>query len=48
MVGNMIKESFLGTRDWPFGSMLSIMLTLAVLAIAGAAALYARQGARHA
>jgi spermidine/putrescine transport system permease protein len=45
MVGNMIKESFLGTRDWPFGSMLSIMLTLAVLAIAGAAALYARKGA---
>ena len=48
MVGNMIKESFLGTRDWPFGSMLAIMLTLAVLAIAGAAALYARKGAAHA
>ena len=45
MVGNMIKEAFLGTRDWPFGSMLSLMLTLAVLAIAGAAALYARKGA---
>ena len=45
MVGNMIKEAFLGTRDWPFGSMLSLMLTLAVLAIAGAAALYARRGA---
>jgi spermidine/putrescine transport system permease protein len=48
MVGNMIKESFLGTRDWPFGSMLAIMLTLAVLAIAGAAALYARKGTAHA
>ena len=45
MVGNMIKEAFLGTRDWPFGSMLSLMLTLAVLAIAGAAALLARRGA---
>ncbi len=44
MVGNMIKESFLGTRDWPFGSMLSLMLTLAVLAIAGCAALFARKG----
>ena len=33
----MIKESFLGTRDWPFGSMLSLMLTLAVLAVAAAA-----------
>jgi spermidine/putrescine transport system permease protein len=36
IVGNMIKESFLGTRDWPFGSMLSLMLTVAVLAVAGA------------
>ncbi len=48
MVGNMIKESFLGTRDWPFGSMLSLMLTLAVLAIAAAAALLARKGAASA
>ncbi|MDE2389037.1 MAG: ABC transporter permease, partial [Betaproteobacteria bacterium] len=35
MIGNLIKDQFLGTRDWPFGSTLSIMLTLAVLAIAG-------------
>jgi spermidine/putrescine transport system permease protein len=48
MVGNMIKEAFLGTRDWPFGSMLSLMLTLAVLAIAGTAALFARRGAPRA
>jgi spermidine/putrescine transport system permease protein len=47
LVGNMIKEAFLGTRDWPFGSMLSIMLTLAVLAVASLAALLARRaGAR--
>ena len=44
LVGNMIKESFLGTRDWPFGSMLSIMLTIAVLAVAGLAAIAARGG----
>jgi spermidine/putrescine transport system permease protein len=44
LVGNLIKESFLGTRDWPFGSMLSIMLTIAVLAIAGLAAALARRG----
>jgi spermidine/putrescine transport system permease protein len=31
LVGNLIKEQFLGTRDWPFGSTLSIMLTLTVL-----------------
>jgi spermidine/putrescine transport system permease protein len=43
LVGNLIKESFLGTRDWPFGSMLSLMLTLAVLAIAGLAAWLARR-----
>ena len=31
LIGNVIKEQFLGTRDWPFGSTLSIMLTVAVL-----------------
>jgi spermidine/putrescine transport system permease protein len=48
LVGNLIKESFLGTRDWPFGSMLSLMLTIAVLAIAGAAAWLARRGVERA
>jgi spermidine/putrescine transport system permease protein len=48
LVGNMIKESFLGTRDWPFGSMLSIMLTVAVLAVAAAAAWLARKAGRYA
>lgn len=31
LVGNLIKEQFLGTRDWPFGSTLSIVLTATVL-----------------
>jgi spermidine/putrescine transport system permease protein len=49
LVGNMIKEAFLGVRDWPFGSMLSIMLTVCVLAIAAASAWLAGRGsARHA
>ncbi|MFO1283676.1 MAG: ABC transporter permease [Burkholderiales bacterium] len=48
LVGNLIKESFLGTRDWPFGSMLSLMLTLAVLAVAGLAAWLARRGVSRA
>ena len=48
IVGNMIKESFLGTRDWPFGSMLSLMLTIAVLAVAGAASWLAARGMRRA
>jgi spermidine/putrescine transport system permease protein len=48
LVANMIEESFLGTRDWPFGSMLSIMLTAAVLAVAGIAAWLSRRGTAHA
>lgn len=44
LVGNMIKESFLGTRDWPFGSMLSIMLTVAVLGVVVITAWLARRG----
>lgn len=47
LVGNLIKDQFLGTRDWPFGSMLSIMLTVVVLTFAALAArLSRRQGAR--
>ena len=49
LIGNLIKEQFLGTRDWPFGATLSLMLTLAVLALAGLAAWLARRGVgRHA
>jgi spermidine/putrescine transport system permease protein len=33
LIGNLIKDQFLGTRDWPLGSTLSIMLMLVVLAI---------------
>jgi spermidine/putrescine transport system permease protein len=44
LIGNLIKEQFLGTRDWPFGSTLSIMLTLMVLAIAGLAMHLSRKG----
>jgi spermidine/putrescine transport system permease protein len=43
LIGNLIKDQFLGTRDWPFGSTLSIMLTLAVLSIAGLATWLARK-----
>jgi spermidine/putrescine transport system permease protein len=48
MIGNVIKQQFLDSRDWPFGSVLSLMLTLAVLAAAALAAAVARRGARHA
>jgi spermidine/putrescine transport system permease protein len=48
LIGNLIKEQFLGTRDWPFGSTLSIMLTLAVLAIAALAMRFSRKALAHA
>lgn len=43
MIGNVIKQQFLDTRDWPFGSVLSMILTLIAIAIAGAAAWFARR-----
>ncbi|HEX8011931.1 MAG TPA: ABC transporter permease [Casimicrobiaceae bacterium] len=42
LIGNVIKQQFLETRDWPFGSVLSIVLTVAALALAGLAAWVAR------
>jgi spermidine/putrescine transport system permease protein len=45
LIGNLIKQQFLETRDWPFGSVLSIVLTAAALALAGLAAWVARRGA---
>ena len=49
LIGNLIKQQFLETRDWPFGSVLSIVLTVAALVLAGIAAWVGRRGAsRHA
>ena len=45
LIGNLIKQQFLETRDWPFGSVLSIVLTVAALALAGIAAWVGRRGA---
>jgi spermidine/putrescine transport system permease protein len=44
LIVNLIKQQFLEDRDWPLGSALSIMLTLAVLALAGTTAWAARRG----
>ena len=43
LIGNLIKEQFLEDRDWPLGSALSMMLTLAVLALSGLTAWSARK-----
>jgi spermidine/putrescine transport system permease protein len=45
LIGNLIKQQFLETRDWPFGSVLSIVLTISALVLAGAAAWVGRRGA---
>ncbi len=44
LIGNLIKEQFLDNRDWPLGSALSILLTAAVLGLAGVAARAGRRG----
>jgi spermidine/putrescine transport system permease protein len=48
LIGNLIKEQFLGTRDWPFGSTLSIMLTITVLLIVWLTTRVAGRGRRYA
>ena len=48
LIGNLIKDQFLGVRDWPFGATLSIVLTLCVLALAGFAAWAGRARRSHA
>lgn len=42
LIGNLIKEQFLDNRDWPLGAALSLLLTLAVLAVAGLSAALTR------
>ena len=42
LMGNLIKEQFLDNRDWPLGAALSLLLTLAVLAVAGLSAVLTR------
>ena len=43
MIGNVIKQQFLDTRDWPFGSVLSMVLTVMAIGLAGLAAWIARR-----
>jgi spermidine/putrescine transport system permease protein len=41
MIGNLIKQEFLEARDWPFGSVLSVVLTLIAILLVGLSALIA-------
>ncbi|WP_186426574.1 ABC transporter permease [Cupriavidus metallidurans] len=42
LIGNLIKQQFLDSRDWPLGSALSLALVGIVLALIGLATLAAR------
>jgi len=44
LIGNVIKQQFLETRDWPFGSVLSIVLTVAAVTLAALVAWVGRRG----
>ena len=43
MIGNVIKQQFLDSRDWPFGSVLSIVLTVSAVTLAAAVSWNARR-----
>jgi spermidine/putrescine transport system permease protein len=43
MIGNVIKQQFLDTRDWPFGSALSLVLMAGALALSAVAAMSGRR-----
>jgi spermidine/putrescine transport system permease protein len=43
MIGNVIKQQFLDTRDWPFGAALSLALMGGAIALSGLAAALARR-----
>ena len=48
MIGNLIKSQFLDSRDWPFGSALSIALTGCILLLVALGMGAARAKGAHA
>jgi len=43
MIGNVIKQQFLDTRDWPFGAALSLVLMAGAIALSALAAASGRR-----
>ncbi len=43
MIGNLIKQQFLQTMNWPLGSAIAITMTLVVLSVSGFVALLAKK-----
>jgi spermidine/putrescine transport system permease protein len=48
MVGNLVEQQFLSSRNWPFGSALSMIIMAVVLAVLLAAVTRARKAGGHA
>jgi spermidine/putrescine transport system permease protein len=44
MIANVIKQQFVESRDWPFGSVLSMVMTVAAVLVVLLGARFARQG----
>jgi spermidine/putrescine transport system permease protein len=44
LIANVIKQQFVESRDWPFGSVLSMVLTLAAVLVVVLGSRFARQG----
>jgi spermidine/putrescine transport system permease protein len=44
MIANVIKQQFVESRDWPFGSVLSMVMTVAAVLVVILGARFARQG----
>lgn len=42
LIGNLIKEQFLESRDWPFGATLSLILSLIVLIVVKVATAFSK------
>ncbi|MBI5446926.1 MAG: ABC transporter permease [Deltaproteobacteria bacterium] len=47
MLGSVISQQFLAARDWPFGSVLAVVLTLAAIALAALVRRAVRSGERR-
>ena len=48
MIANVIKQQFVESRDWPFGSVLSMVMTAAAVLVVLIGAKYAQQGGNRA
>lgn len=48
MIANVIKQQFVESRDWPFGSVLSMVITVVAIVVVMLGARYAQQGVRRA